>query len=166
MSTQQSSIERNIQGNLVVLERRISDACAAAERARGSVTLIGVSKTKPLSAVREAAALGIRQLGENYLDEAIGKIQATQDLDLTWHFIGRIQSNKTKDIAENFDWVQTVDRIKIARRLHNQCPAGKRLNVLIQINIDEDRYRVQQDCPPGHNADNPVRVRIERLIES
>ena len=138
MSTQQLNIEQDIQGNLVALERRVSDACIAVGRAPGSVTLIGVSKTKPLAAVREAAALGIQHLGENYLDEAIDKIQATQDLDLTWHFIGRIQSNKTRDIAQNFDWVQTVDRVKIARRLHDQCPPGKRLNVLLQINIDED----------------------------
>jgi len=138
MSTQQSGIKQDLQANLVVLERRISDACNAAGRTSDSVTLIGVSKTKPLAAVRQAAALGIAHLGENYLDEAIGKIRATQDLDLTWHFIGRIQSNKTKDIAENFHWVQTVDRLKIARRLHEQCPPGKRLNVLIQINIDED----------------------------
>jgi pyridoxal phosphate enzyme (YggS family) len=138
MSTQQKSIEPDIQRNLVVLEQRIQAACAALGRDPGSVTLIGVSKTKPLRYVRQAAALGIQHLGENYLDEAIDKIRASEDLDLTWHYIGRIQSNKTKDIAENFHWVHTVDRIKVARRLHNQCPPGKRLNVLLQINIDND----------------------------
>ncbi len=129
---------QNIKSNLAALERRIDAACAAANRARETVTLIGVSKTKPVTAVREAAALGITQFGENYLDEALEKIAATVDLELTWHFIGRTQSNKTRDIARHFHWVQTVDREKIARRLHEHCPHDKRLNILIQVNIDAD----------------------------
>jgi PLP dependent protein len=129
---------QNIQSNLVALNARIDAACEAAGRTRESVTLIGVSKTKPASDVRTAAGLGLREFGENYLDEAIAKIDATQDLDLIWHYIGRIQSNKTKDIATHFDWVHTVDRNKIAQRLNNQCPKDKILNVLLQINIDAD----------------------------
>ena len=129
---------QNIKSNLAALERRIDAACAAAKRSRESVTLIGVSKTKPAAAVREASSLGITQFGENYLDEAIEKIAATADLDLIWHFIGRIQSNKTRDIAKHFHWVQTVDREKIARRLHEHCPSDKRLNILLQVNIDAD----------------------------
>ena len=129
---------QNIQNNLVALDQRIDAACAAAGRTRASVTLIGVSKTKPEDDVRAAVSLGIRELGENYLDEAIEKIQNTADLDVVWHFIGRIQSNKTKDIAAHFQWVHTLDRKKIARRLNDQCPPHKILNVLVQINIDAD----------------------------
>ena len=129
---------QNIKSNLAALERRIENACTAAGRERSSVTLIGVSKTKPQAAVREACALGVAHFGENYLDEAITKITATADLELTWHFVGRVQSNKTRDIATHFHWVHTVDREKIARRLNDQCPPDKRLNVLLQINIDAD----------------------------
>lgn len=129
---------QSLEDNLNRLEARISAACEAAGRDRHGVTLIGVSKTKPVDAVRAAAALGVEELGENYLDEAAVKIEACADLDLTWHFIGRIQSNKTRTIARLFDWVHTVDRAKIAQRLSDQCPADKTLNVLLQINIDDD----------------------------
>jgi pyridoxal phosphate enzyme (YggS family) len=129
---------QRIESNLIALNRRLAAACTAAGRDTSSVTLIGVSKTKPVDAVRTAAELGVRQLGENYLDEALEKIAATTDLNLTWHYIGRIQSNKTRQIAEHFDWVHCVDRAKIANRLNSQCPPGKTLNVLIQINIDDD----------------------------
>ena len=129
---------QNIKHNLAALEARIAKACAAASRPRAGVTLIGVSKTKPAAAVREAHALGITDFGENYLDEALAKIHDTADLDATWHFIGRVQSNKTRDIAQNFEWVHTVDREKIGRRLNNHCPDGKQINVLVQINIDAD----------------------------
>lgn len=129
---------QNIASNLVALERRITAACAEAGRPRRSVTLIAVSKTKPAADVRTAAALGLREFGENYLDEAVAKIAATADLDLTWHYIGRVQSNKTRDIAGHFQWVHTVDREKIARRLSEHCHADKQLNVLVQVNIDQD----------------------------
>ena len=129
---------QSIESNLVALNARITAACRLADRDLASVTLIGVSKTKPLTAVREAGALGVRHMGENYLDEAMAKIDGSQDLDLTWHFIGRMQSNKCRLIAQYFDWVHTVDRQKIARRLNDQCPPGKRLNTLIQVNIDDD----------------------------
>ena len=129
---------QSIESNLRALNDRITRACEAVDRDPAEVTLIGVSKTKPAAAVRTAANLGVCQLGENYLDEAIVKIEATRDLDLVWHYIGRIQSNKTRTIAELFDWVHTLDRSKIAQRLNDQCPADKKLNVLIQINIDAD----------------------------
>jgi len=129
---------QELQHNLVALNARIRAACDASGRSPEAITLIGVSKTKPVAAVRDAARLGIHHLGENYLDEAIEKIRATAELGITWHYIGRIQSNKTRDIAKYFDWVHTIDRVKIARRLHEQCPPGKTLNVLMQINIDED----------------------------
>lgn len=129
---------QNIASNLAALEQRIHAACTAVGRGRDSVTLIGVAKTKPEADVRAAAQLGLTEFGENYLDEAITKIQATADLSLIWHYIGRIQSNKTKDIAQHFQWVHTLDREKIARRLSQQCPSDKQLNVLVQVNIDQD----------------------------
>lgn len=110
-----------------------------AEIVHHSVQLLAVSKTQPPEVIRQAAEAGQRYFGENYLQEALIKINSLADLKLEWHFIGPIQSNKTKDIAENFDWVQTVDRLKIAQRLDNQRPSdlGK-LNVCIQVNIDNE----------------------------
>jgi hypothetical protein len=102
------------------------------------VQLIGVSKYQTRQSVAEAHGLGITNFGENYLQEATDKIQYLDKKPLTWHFIGNIQSNKTKVIAESFQWVHTVDRLKIAQRLSSQCPKGKALNILLQVNIDND----------------------------
>lgn len=114
----------------------IRRAEAAAGREPGSVRLLAVSKTHPAEAVREAAAQGQTAFGENYLQEALEKQQALDDLNLDWHFIGPIQSNKTKSIAEYFDWVHSIDREKIARRLSEQRPAAlPPLDVCLQINI-------------------------------
>jgi pyridoxal phosphate enzyme (YggS family) len=110
-----------------------------AEIMPNSVQLLAVSKTQPTEVVRQTAELGQRYFGENYLQEALIKINSLKDLQLEWHFIGPIQSNKTKDIAENFDWVQTVDRLKIAQRLDNQRPSNRgKLNICIQVNIDNE----------------------------
>ena len=128
----------SIAQNLQRLRGRIEAACGSANRSPESVTLIGVSKTKPAAAVREAAGLGLTQFGENYLDEALDKINDTRDLALEWHYIGRIQSNKTRQIAAAFQWVHTIDRAKIAQRLQLQCAQDKQLNVLMQVNIDDD----------------------------
>jgi len=104
-----------------------------------SVQLLAVSKTQPAEVIRQAAEAGQRFFGENYLQEALIKINSLIDLKLEWHFIGPIQSNKTKDIAANFDWVQTVDRLKIAQRLNNQRPVNLgKLNICIQVNIDNE----------------------------
>lgn len=138
VNTDCGTFVQSIKTNLEALRVRIEKACSVAGRDPQEVTLIAVSKTKPGSSVREAARLGLLHFGENYLDEAVEKIADSADLHLTWHFIGRIQSNKTRTIAEQFDWVHTLDRFKIARRLNEQCPAGKQLNVLLQINIDND----------------------------
>lgn len=99
---------------------------------------MAASKTQTAGAVRSANAAGISHFGENYLQEAIEKVSDCADMPITWHFIGAIQGNKTRQVAEHFDWVHTVDRQKIAHRLNDQCPAGKRLNVCLQVNIDED----------------------------
>lgn len=106
-------------------------------RTPGSVRLIGASKAQPTSAIRTLAALGVTAMGENYVQEAIKKQQDLADCDLEWHFIGHIQSNKTREIATHFAWVHSVDRTKIARRLAEQRPAtAPLLNVCLEVNVD------------------------------
>lgn len=125
-----------IADNVLTVSARISAAAQAAGRNESSIGLLAVSKTKPAAAVREAFAAGIRDFGENYLQEALGKQLELTDLPLSWHFIGPIQSNKTRAIAENFDWVHSVDRLKIAQRLSEQRPEGlPPLNICIQVNV-------------------------------
>ena len=125
-----------IADNLSALAARIQRAAEAVGRDPASVHLLAVSKTKPASAIREIHAAGVRDVGENYLQEALGKQQALGDLPLIWHFIGPIQSNKTKAIAEHFDWVHSVDRLKIAQRLSEQRPQGlPPLNICLQVNV-------------------------------
>lgn len=100
---------------------------------------MAVSKTRPASAIRDAWAAGLAHIGENYLQEALDKIDALQDLPLVWHFIGPIQSNKTRAIAEHFDWVHSVDRLKIAQRLSQHRPAALApLNICLQVNISNE----------------------------
>ena len=126
-----------IPGNLQHVRARIATACQRAGRGVEEVTLLAVSKTFGADAVRAAAAAGQRAFGENYIQEGVEKIAALRDLGLTWHCIGTIQSNKTRLVAEHFDWVHTVDRLKIAERLSAQRPADlPPLNVCIQVNID------------------------------
>ena len=130
-----TSIEQNIQKTREQI-RLSTEKCG---RAHGTVELLAVSKTKPILAVEEAIEAGQRAFGENYVQEGVEKIQhfATTPLanELTWHFIGPLQSNKSRLVAENFDWVHTIDRSKIARRLSEQRPSHlPPLNVLIQIN--------------------------------
>jgi pyridoxal phosphate enzyme (YggS family) len=132
--------ETHIKENIAKLTARIRTASQKSNRAPDSILLLAVSKTQPADAVRTAAEAGLRNFGENYLQEAVEKIQALSDLDLCWHFIGPIQSNKTRAIAENFAWVHSVDREKVARRLSEQRPAGlPPLQLCLQVNIsDED----------------------------
>ena len=121
---------------------RIGDACARAGRDPAAVTLLAVSKTRDAGEIRALAAAGQRDFGENYLQEALEKAPALADLALCWHFIGPIQSNKTRDIAEHFHWVHSVDRLKVARRLSEQRPEGLGpLNVCIQVNIDREESK-------------------------
>jgi pyridoxal phosphate enzyme (YggS family) len=122
-----------IADNLQVVTRRIEAAARAAGRDARAVTLLAVSKTHGAERVREAAAAGQKAFGENYVQEALEKIDAVPGLE--WHLVGPLQSNKTRPAAERFDWVHTVASEKIARRLSEQRPAGKApLNVLIQVN--------------------------------
>jgi len=125
-----------IAGNIARVEARIRAAALAVQRDVTSIHLLAVSKTKPAGALREAHAAGIRDFGENYLQEARAKQVELADLPLCWHFIGPIQSNKTRDIAEHFAWVHSVDRLKIAQRLSEQRPADlPPLNICIQVNV-------------------------------
>jgi hypothetical protein len=130
-----------IADRIAAVRDKVRAAALRAGRDPDGVHLIGVSKTQPAEAVAAAWSAGLRDFGENYLNEALGKIQASADLDCTWHFIGAIQSNKTRPLAEHFDWVHTVDREKIARRLDSQCPPQKRLNVCLQVNVDRDKNK-------------------------
>lgn len=114
----------------------IESAAASVGRQAAEVTLLAVSKTFPAAALRAAAACGQRHFGENYVQEARAKQEELAELDLVWHFIGPIQGNKTREIAEHFDWVHGIEREKIARRLSEQRPAGlPPLNVCIQVNV-------------------------------
>jgi hypothetical protein len=129
----------NIEKNLNDIRARIASSANNFERNADSILLLAVSKRKPVSDIRVAFACGQRDFGENYLQEALQKMQELQDLDITWHFIGAIQSNKTRSIAEAFDWVHCVDRLKIAKRLSEQRPASLApLNICIQVNIDHE----------------------------
>lgn len=126
----------SIPANLQRVRNRIDQAARAAGRDPSDVALLAVSKTHPPAAVRTAFAAGQALFGESYLQEALRKIEALADLDIEWHFIGPIQSNKTKDIARHFDWVHGIDRLKIAERLSAQRPPELGpLNVCIQVNV-------------------------------
>jgi len=127
-----------ISQNIQQLHERIAQACAAAARPVQSVTLLVVSKTFPGDAVREAFAAGERRFGENYVQEGLDKIAELADLraQIEWHLIGPLQSNKTRAVAEAFDWVHSVDRLKIAQRLSEQRPAHlPPLQICLQVNI-------------------------------
>jgi hypothetical protein len=118
------------------LRERIATAAARSGRSAESVTLLAVSKAQPAQLIRAAAAQGVRDFGESYLDEALEKLAVLQDLPLTWHFIGRLQANKTRPVAERFAWVHGIDRLRIAQRLSAQRPFhAPALNVCIQVNL-------------------------------
>lgn len=117
----------------------IASAAEQAQRQAQSIKLLAVSKTRQADELRQAWSAGQRDFGENYLQEALDKIEALNKLDICWHFIGPIQSNKTRPIAENFSWVHSVDRFKIAQRLNDQRPIGMPpLNICLQVNISEE----------------------------
>ncbi len=126
-----------IRNNLQTVRARIAAACAGSHREVNDVTLLAVSKTFGPEAVREAHAAGQLAFGENYIQEAVEKMALLADLPLQWHCIGPIQSNKTRLVAQHFDWAHAVDRLKIAQRLSEQRPEGKPpLSVCIQVNVD------------------------------
>jgi len=151
-----SSSDKHLQASLTSLAERIRVAAAQAGRAPASVTVVAVSKTFAAEAVVALARCGQSHFGENYVQEALAKMAdvraAAPELRLVWHFIGPIQSNKTKPIAENFDWVQSVDRLKIAQRLSEQRPPRlPPLNVLLQVNISGEASK--SGVAPGELAE-------------
>ena len=126
----------DIAANIAKLHRRLSLAAAKIQKRPEEITVLAVSKTRPAAMIRTAHACGLSAFGENYLQEALDKMAELTDLPITWHFIGPIQSNKTRDIAAHFHWVHSVDRLKVARRLDDQRPAGlPPLQVCLQVNI-------------------------------
>jgi PLP dependent protein len=130
---------QQIISQIQLVRNRIADAAIAAGRSPAEIRLVAVSKTRSLAEVKAAQAAGIQDFGESYLQEALTKVFGSEPQSPCWHFIGAIQSNKTRDIARHFDWVQTLDRKRIAARLARDRPAAKGpLNVLIQVNIDRE----------------------------
>ena len=127
---------QNLPAVLLEVRTRMAQAAAAAGRSAQSVTLLAVGKAQPPELLAAAADCGVTDFGESYLQEALPKIAALQERALTWHFIGRIQANKTRSIAENFAWVHALDRLKVAERLGAQRPHyAPPLNVCLQVNI-------------------------------
>ncbi|MCU0074220.1 YggS family pyridoxal phosphate-dependent enzyme [Pseudomonas koreensis] len=158
-----------IADNIQLVSSRIRNATQAAGRDENSVQLLAVSKTKPAQALREAYAAGLRDFGENYLQEALGKQLELADLPLIWHFIGPIQSNKTRSIAEYFAWVHSVDRLKIAQRLSEQRPADlPPLNICIQVNVSGEASKsgcTPQDLPAlAHAISALPRLKLRGLM--
>ncbi len=131
-----------IAQRLKQIRSQISAAELAYNRRPGSVLLLAVSKTKPAEDIADAYQAGQRHFGENYLQEALKKQQELGAYDITWHFIGPIQSNKTKPLAMHFDWVHSVDSLKIAERLNAQRPSGlPPLNICLQVNISDEQSK-------------------------
>ena len=129
----------NTEERLQTIKQRINTACQQAGRSKSSVTLIGASKRKTSTLIQAFAQHGLNDVGENYLQEAIDKRKDLRSIPLNWHFIGQIQSNKTKTIAENFSWVHGIDRFKIAQRIAKQNPTPSTpINLLVQLNPDSE----------------------------
>jgi len=137
--------------NLRIVSDLLHSAAIEAGRDPADVHLLAVSKKQPLEKIREAAACGQRDFGENFVQEGVEKIEALADLGLTWHFIGHLQSNKTRVVAEYFDWVHTIDKLKTANRLSEQRPDHlPPLNVCLQVNVDDETSKsgISPDAAP------------------
>lgn len=138
----------SIPANLQAVKNRIRAACRAAGRDPASVALLAVSKTWPAPALRQVAACGQQAFGESYVQEGVAKVTALADLALEWHFIGPLQSNKTRPVAESFAWVHGIERLKIAERLANQRPAHlPPLQVCVQVNVSGEASK--SGCAPA-----------------
>jgi pyridoxal phosphate enzyme (YggS family) len=161
----------SILENLQQVRRRIASACTGARRPVESVTLLAVSKTFGADAIREAHAGGQRAFGENYVQEALEKLSGLADLrsQLEWHLIGPLQSNKTRVVAESFDWVHSVDRLKVAQRLSDQRPeAMGELQVCLQVNISGEAsksgLRPDEVAAVAHEVAKLPRLRLRGLM--
>lgn len=134
--------ERLFSAEIAKLLERVRLAAEKSQRTAGDIQVLAVSKTHPAEAIRAAYEAGLDHIGESYLQEALAKIEQLRDLPLTWHFIGPIQSNKTRAIAENFAWVHSVERGKIARRLNEHRPREMpRLQICLQVNISQEQSK-------------------------
>jgi PLP dependent protein len=130
---------QNLPENIHQVQERINRAARQCARSVDSVTLLAVCKSQPAEIVRAAARAGLTEFGESYVQEALAKIELLRDLPLIWHFVGKVQSNKTRDIAENFAWVHGVDRLRTAERLSAQRPFhAPDLNICLQVNLDDE----------------------------
>tara|TARA_R110000868_G_scaffold10639_4_gene51604 strand:- start:5745 stop:6431 length:687 start_codon:yes stop_codon:yes gene_type:complete len=131
-----------IAKHLTHVQQRIAIAAKQAGRDPSDISLLAVSKTRPIDDIKEAIAAGQASFGENQVQDALEKIKTLNNADLTWHFIGVVQSNKTKDIANHFDWVHSIDREKIAARLHEQRASHlPPLNICLQLNVDDEKTK-------------------------
>src|ERR1700694_364073 len=131
---------QNLPERIAAVRERVARAAAGAGRNAYSVTLLAVGKAQPPELLAAAAGCGLQHFGESYLQEALAKIAALRDRELTWHFVGRVQANKTRPIAEAFAWVHALDRLRIAERLAAQRPFhAPPLNVCLQVNLAEER---------------------------
>lgn len=159
----------DITDHLAIIERRVAAAFARARRPAEGTLILAVSKGQSVEAMQAAYRAGIRDFGENYIDEALMKMERLSHPDVCWHFIGRIQSNKTRVIAERFDWVQTIDRSRVAIRLDNQRPGdADPLNVLIQVNLARESQKGGVDAagltPLVDLIDSLPRLRLRGLM--
>ena len=143
--------ERLLSDNITKLLQRVRLSAEKSQRVTGDIRVLAVSKNHPAEAIRAAYLRGLREFGESYIKEAVAKVAELDDLSLIWHFIGPIQSNKTRTIAENFDWVHSIDRSKIARRLNDHRPDGMPdLQICLQVNIsgEESKSGISTDELP------------------
>ena len=159
----------NLKENLHNVRARVAFACENAGRNPADIAILAVGKKHPADRIRALAQLGQTSFGENYVQEALAKMEQLRRTNVEWHFIGPVQSNKTRELAQYFQWVQSVDRIKILRRLSNQRPAGHPdLNVCIQVNIDQEPQKAgvipEQLKEFAHAALSLPRLRLRGLM--
>lgn len=158
-----------IKNNISSIQRRLQQAASDAGRTPNEVLLLAVSKTRTSTQIKAALAAGITSFGENYLQEALEKIDQLSNSKLDWHFIGPLQSNKTRLAAENFSWIHSVDRLKIAQRLSDQRPSTMApLNLCLQINIDNEPsksgFSAQQALAAAADIANLPNVKLRGLM--
>ena len=159
----------NIELNIQQIRQKIAHYCDKYRRSAEDIQLLAVSKTKSADLITQAYKLGQVAFGESYLQEALEKMTALQQLDIQWHFIGHIQSNKSRDIASQFDWVHSVDRYKIAQRLNDQRPPEQpALNICLQVNINRERAKsgvsIEQLEPLVYQVNQLERLNLRGLM--
>lgn len=161
--TKAMSQQQYARAKLHAVRSRISKICLEQRRSLNSVKLIGASKKQSPDLIREFLNLGLEDLGENYLQEGISKIESLIEPTPTWHFIGQIQSNKTKLIANNFDWVHGVDRLKIATRLAKQNTREQSVKILLQLNLDDEHSKGGVSQSQAPELANQIAQEIESI---